>query len=112
MSYTKQQIQDFCKTAEHTAQYNRMPTLDVALQIIGRLTTELAAEQEKNERPRKVQLFRLCSKCNKEFEVETSIVVPEFIQGVATGRVSSLMPCPHCKERNDIWVRVLVTEGE
>ena len=35
--YTEQQIEDFCKTAVHTAQYNRMPTLVTALQIIRQL---------------------------------------------------------------------------
>ncbi len=39
--YTRQQIQDFCKTAEHTAQYNRMPSLVEALKIIKQLQAQL-----------------------------------------------------------------------
>jgi len=64
------------------------------------------------EKPITIQVFRICSKCNKEFEVAGSVLVPEFIKGAARGYVTTFMRCPHCKKRNDIWVRVQAVKDE
>lgn len=45
----------------------------------------------------KCPLKRLCEHCNKEFDVtEYSETYDTF--------VASIMNCPHCGKRNDIWV--------
>lgn len=67
MSYTKQQIQDFFRTAEHTAQYNRMPTLEAALQIIKQLQAQLADEKGTVKHLRKKAEFDMPDEMRERF---------------------------------------------
>ena len=47
----------------------------------------------------KIDLFRICSSCNKTFKItERSESAIDF--------VVAFHDCPHCNERNDIWVSV------
>jgi len=77
-----------------------------AEEIIQALADDNKELQTEAEKPIQIQVFRICSECNEEFEVEGSKIVPEFIKGVACGYVTTFMRCPHCKKRNDIWIRV------
>ena len=45
----------------------------------------------------KLDLFRICSNCNKEFKIT------EYSEG-QIDIIVSFQDCPHCKNRNDIWV--------
>lgn len=78
---------------------------------IAELQDQLTLAEEKIERPIKINLFRICCHCNKEFKVETAIIVTEAVKG-ATGHVANFMDCPLCKKRNDIWVRIQALKGE
>lgn len=47
----------------------------------------------------KIDLFRICSSCNKTFQIT------EYSEGFMD-IVVAFQDCPHCKERNDIWITV------
>ena len=47
----------------------------------------------------KIDLFRICESCNKTFKIT------EYSES-AVDVVVAFQNCPHCKERNDIWVTV------
>ena len=47
-----------------------------------------------------MEIYRICSQCNKEFKV--------IKQGLAYGDiVTNFEDCPHCGTRNDIWIRIV-----
>lgn len=52
-----------------------------------------------------LSLFRICSRCNKEFQItkyfENSIEI-----------VATIENCPHCNVRNDIWISIKKTPQE
>lgn len=50
--------------------------------------------------PEVMPIFKLCHKCNKEFEVVTS--------RLNNGFTSSFQDCPHCGVRNDTWIHIPV----
>ncbi len=45
-----------------------------------------------------MKIYRLCSSCNTEFELETGRTNSEI--------VSTFQKCPHCNKRNDIWISI------
>ncbi len=81
--------------------------IDWVKRVVKQLQAELAEAKDENEKPIQIKLFRICCHCNKEFEVETTIIVTEAVKGI-TGHVANFLNCPLCKKRNDIWVRVQV----
>ena len=53
----------------------------------------------------KLDLFRICDSCNKTFQIT------EYSEGLFD-IVVAFQNCPHCGERNDIWVTVKAPEEE
>lgn len=43
-------------------------------------------------------VFRICSHCNKEFELQVANAISE--------RVSAFQNCDHCGKRNDTWISI------
>ncbi|KKM80721.1 hypothetical protein LCGC14_1337120 [marine sediment metagenome] len=59
----------------------------------------------------RIKLFRICSSCSKEFEATIEPVLVEATRGLLTGSISTFQDCPFCKERNDIWIRIVIEEN-
>jgi len=53
-----------------------------------------------------VKLFRICEKCNKEFEVDLDV------SPFGIGSISTTQNCSHCNSKNDIWVRVVENNSQ
>ena len=48
----------------------------------------------------KLDLFRICCYCNKEFQIT------EYSEG-ATDIGIAFQDCPHCNSRNDLWLKIV-----
>lgn len=48
-----------------------------------------------------LKILRLCSNCNKEFELK------DVDHNVCLrSSISNFENCPHCNQRNDTWVKI------
>ena len=50
---------------------------------------------------KRVSLFRICYRCQKEFKV---VITPSVIDG---GHIATTERCPHCDKLNEIYVRIV-----
>lgn len=53
-----------------------------------------------------LKILRLCSNCNQEFELKSV-----EHNGCLQASISNFESCPHCKKRNDTWIKVLWPSG-
>lgn len=45
--------------------------------------------------------FRICEHCNKEYQLELSSTDGKYF-------VNNFQKCPHCKKRDDAWIKIVV----
>lgn len=56
---------------------------------------------------KKVSIYRLCSSCNKDFELTMSRGGCNDSSEI----INNFQNCPHCGDRSDSWIRVVETDA-